>query len=168
MVLCGLCFLQERIRLPMMVWQFLMACHASGGVLSSGGKYPKSAGADAPDPVGTLKALGGHDRRGRKPGYHAVLPLAVVKLALCANVESAPTVPSCASLFAYAVSSASPQKHLAAGAAKSRSCYQHSSAPAQVRPPPKPTVSTRMPLFSTPAWDSSSRAMGMLAAEVLP
>lgn len=46
--------------------------------------------------------------------------------------------------------------------------HQVNSAPAQVRPPPKPTVSTRIPVFSTPAWDNSSRAKGMLAAEVLP
>ena len=46
--------------------------------------------------------------------------------------------------------------------------YQRSSAPAQVRPPPKPTVSTRIPGRSLPDWTSSSRAMGMLAAEVLP
>ena len=48
------------------------------------------------------------------------------------------------------------------------SCYQVNSAPAQVRPPPKPTVSTRMPGFNSPFSTSSSRAMGMLAAEVLP
>ena len=46
--------------------------------------------------------------------------------------------------------------------------YSFSSAPPQVRPAPKPTHRAIWPCRARPFSSSSSRAMGMLAAEVLP
>ena len=47
-------------------------------------------------------------------------------------------------------------------------CYHSSRAPPQVRLAPKPTHRTFWPFSSSPCSPISSRAMGMLAAEVLP
>jgi len=75
---------------------------------------------------------------------------------------------TCAQRKARITIAAADEKRLRVFIAFCRNVYHSKTVLAQVRPPPKETISTRSPRLSLPAMLVSCSAIGMQAAEVLP